>query len=491
MSSDSNIRPPFDRLPTEIADYVHDYDTASSEALDTARYVLMDALGCAMLALHEPECQRHIGPIVPGMSLTHGARVPGTSHELDPVQAAHSIGAMVRWLDYNDTWLAAEWGHPSDNLGAILACADYISRQRRKQGETPLMMQDVINATIKAHEIQGVLALNNSFNRAGIDHVILVKIASTAVATALLGGTKEQIINALSNAWLDGGTLRAYRHAPNTGWRKSWAAGDATARAVRHALLAIDGEMGYPSALTAPRWGFQDVMFGGKPVTLAQPLGCYVMEHVLFKVSYPVEFHAQTAVECAIQLHGKVKSRLSEIVRIEIATQEAAMRIINKSGPLHNHADRDHSLQYAVAIGLLFGTLESVHYSDDVAADPRIDCLRDKMSVSENTQYSRDYLDPEKRSIANAITLHFADGSSEHAAVEYPIGHRRRREVAKPLLIEKFENSIATVFERQRCDELLDLMLKPAELFSLPVDEFMSLWKTSHAPSSKEGGGGW
>lgn len=476
MSSDSNIRPPFDALLVEIADYAHGYDSASAEALDTARLVLMDALGCAMLALHEPECQRHIGPVVPGATLQNGARVPGTNHELDPIQAAHSIGAMIRWLDYNDTWLAAEWGHPSDNLGAILACADYLCRQRRTRNEKPLTMIDVINAAIKAHEIQGVLALDNSFNRVGIDHVILVKIASTAVATMLLGGSREQITNALSNAWLDGGTLRAYRHAPNTGWRKSWAAGDATARAVRHALLAINGEMGYPSALTTTGWGFQDVMFEGRPIVLTQPLGCYVMEHVLFKVSYPVEFHAQTAVECAIQLHGKIKSRLAEIDRIEIATQEAAMRIINKSGPLHNHADRDHSLQYAVAIGLLFGTLESRHYSDEVAEDPRIDHLRDKMVVSENKEYSRDYLDPQKRSIANSVTIHFKDGTTEQATVEYPIGHRRRRDAAKPVLIEKFKHNIATVFEQRKCEELVELMLKPAGLVAMPVDEFMYLW---------------
>ncbi len=467
-----NTRPPFDTLLVEIAHYAQHYNSASAEALDTARYCLMDALGCAMLALHEPECQRHLGPIVPGAVLTNGVRVPGTTYELDPAQAAHNIGSMVRWLDYNDTWLAAEWGHPSDNLGAILACADYISRQ----GTTPLTMNDVLNAMIKAYEIQGVLALNHSFNRVGIDHVILVKVASTAVATALLGGDQQTIINALANAWLDGGTLRTYRHAPNTGWRKSWAAGDATARAVRHALLALKGEMGYPSALTAPQWGFQDVVFKGQPLALAQPLDCYVMEQILFKVSYPVEFHAQTAVECAIQLHNRIKSRFAEIDHIKLATQEAAMRIINKTGPLHNHADRDHSLQYAVAIGLLFGDLESHHYSDEVAEDPRIDHLRSKMVVSENSHYSHDYLDPQKRSIANNIAIHFKDGSVEQAAVEYPIGHRRRRDQAKPLLIEKFENNINSNFPSSRAESLLQLMRDPAQLAAMPVDQFMTLW---------------
>ncbi len=467
-----NIRPPFDTLLVEIADYAHHYNSSSAEALDTARYALLDALGCAMLALHEPACQRHLGPIVPGAVLANGARVPGTSHALDPVQAAHNIGAMIRWLDYNDTWLAAEWGHPSDNLGAILGCADYISRQ----GAIPLTMYDVLNAMIKAYEIQGVLALNHSFNRVGIDHVILVKIASTAVATALFGGDRQTIINALSNAWIDGGALRSYRHAPNTGWRKSWAAGDACARAVQHALLALKGEMGYPSALTAAQWGFQDVMFNGRPIELVQPLGSYVMENILFKVRYPVEFHAQTAVECAIQLHSKIRSRFADINRIELLTQEAAMRIINKTGPLHNHADRDHSLQYAVAIGLLFGDLESHHYSDDVAADPRIDHLRSKMLVTESSDYSRDYLDPQKRSITNQITIHFKDGSRESATVEYPIGHRRRRDLAKPLLIEKFEKSLNTVFPSDRAETLLKLMQDPTQLAAMPVSQFMTLW---------------
>ncbi len=471
-TADDNTRPPFDPVLFDIADYVSGYNTPSEEALQTARYCLMDSLGCTVRALQQAECRRHIGPIVPGAFLKNGARVPGTGLELDPLQAAYNIGVLVRWLDYNDTWLAAEWGHPSDNLGAILACADYLNRQ----GRTALTMQDVLLAKVKAYEIQGVLALENSFNRVGIDHVILVKIASTAVAAWLLGGDREAIASALSNAWADGGTLRAYRHAPNTGWRKSWAAGDATARAVRHALMACSGEMGYPSVLSTPRWGFYDVLFKGKPFQLARPYDCYVMEHILFKVAYPVEFHAQTAVECAIALHPQVKDRLDEIDHIELATQEAAMRIINKSGPLHNPADRDHSLQYAVAIGLLFGELESRHYSDETAADTRIDALRDKMHAEENPGYTRDYFDPDKRSIANTVAVCFSDGSVAKAAVEYPIGHRRRRDEARPLLEEKFRASLALHYDAQKTDQLCELMLDHQRLAAMPVDEFMGLW---------------
>ena len=454
--SDSNVRPPFDDILVETADYVSSYAVESEEALQTARYCLMDALGCAIQALGESECRRHIGPVVPGAFLDKGARVPGTDHELDPVQAAYNIGVLVRWLDYNDTWLAAEWGHPSDNLGAILACADYAARQ----GRADLRMQDVLEAMVKAYEIQGVLALENSFNRAGLDHVILV----------------EAIVNALSNAWIDGGTLRTYRHAPNTGWRKSWAAGDATARAVRLALLAIDGEMGYPSALSAPQWGFYEVLFKGKPFQLARPFGSYVMENILFKVSYPVEFHAQTAVECAIRLHNKVKDRLEQIDHITLTTQEAAMRIINKTGPLHNPADRDHSLQYAVAIGLLFGKLVSQHYSDKVAANPSIDALRDKMRVEENERYTHDYFNPDKRSIANGVSVHFNDGTVEKAAVEYPVGHRRRRDEAHPLLEEKFITSLRTHYPEKRVEQLKALMLDHERLAAMPVDEFMGMW---------------
>ena len=452
----SNTRPPADTLLATLADYVLDATPPSDEALDTARWCLLDSLACAIMALQFPACTKLLGPIVPGTTIVNGARVPGTSYELDPVQAAFNIGTMVRWLDFNDTWLAAEWGHPSDNLGAILATADWLSRNSGsavlqpasewtarglKPRATPLTVRDVLVAMIKAHEIQGVLALDNSFNRVGLDHVLLVRIASTAVTTAMLGGTRDQIINALSHAWLDGSALRTYRHAPNTGSRKSWAAGDATSRAVRLALMAMTGEMGYPSALTAKTWGFQDVSFKGQPVTLARPLGSYVMEQILFKISFPAEFHAQTAVECAVQLHPQVmggKNRLADIVRVELTTHESAIRIIDKTGPLHNPADRDHCLQYMTAIGLLFGNLTAEHYEDATAADPRIDTLRAKMVVTEDKSYSRDYLDPEKRSIANAVQVFFTDGNTtEKIAIAYPIGHRRRRKDGIPLLQQK------------------------------------------------------
>src|SRR5579863_2218493 len=369
-------RPEPDQVLKDIADYVCDYKVKSAEAYKTARYILMDTLGCGMLALAYPACTKLLGPVVPGATMPGGARVPGTSHELDPVQAAFNIGAMVRWLDFNDTWLAAEWGHPSDNLGGILAVADYISRRNVAEGRAPLTIKDVLTAMIKAHEIQGVLALENSYNRVGLDHVLLVRVASTAVVTHMLGGSREDVINAVSNAWVDGGALRTYRHAPNTGSRKSWAAGDATSRAVRHALFALKGEMGYPSALSAKAWGFQDVLFKGKSLSLPQPFGSYVMENVLFKISYPAEFHAQTAVEAAMTLHGQILPRLDEIERVTIETQEPGVRIIDKTGPLANPADRDHCIQYMVAIPLIFGRLTAEDYEDAVARDPRVDALR-------------------------------------------------------------------------------------------------------------------
>jgi 2-methylcitrate dehydratase len=437
MSSDiSNVRPKPDEIIVELAEYAANYEPRSREALETARYNLMDTLGCGLLALRYPECVKRLGPMVPGAVLNAGARVPGTAWQLDPVHAAFNIGAMIRWLDFNDTWLAAEWGHPSDNLGGILALADYLSRTSERQ----FIIADVIKAMIKAHEIQGILALENSFNRVGLDHVLLVRVATAAVATAMLGGSIEQIISAISNAWTDGGALRLYRHAPNTGPRKSWAAGDATSRGVRLALMAVRGEMGYPSALSANTWGFQDVLFEGKPVTLARPLASYVMENVLFKISFPAEFHAQTAVECAFQLHDQVKNRLDQIEKVLITTQESAIRIIDKSGPLYNPADRDHCIQYMTAVGLIFGELTADHYEDAVARDPRIDELRKKMTCVEDSQYSRDYLDPQKRSIANAVQVFFNDRSSTpKVAVEYPVGHRRRRTEGIPLLLKKFE----------------------------------------------------
>jgi 2-methylcitrate dehydratase len=475
--ADLNIRPAPDAEMTAIADYVADYVIHSDEAYDTARYVLMDALGCALLALRFPECARLVRPVVPGTEVPGGVRIPGTAYVLDPVQGAFAIGTMIRWLDYNDTWLAAEWGHPSDNLGGILAVADYVSRERLTTGGKPLSMGDVLTAAIKAHEIQGVMALENGFNRVGLDHVVLVKLATAAVATALLGGGKEEIVNAISHVWVDGQALRTYRHAPNTGPRKSWAAGDATSRGVRLALLATGGEPGYPSALSAPGWGFYDVSFRGKRFNLARAYGSYVMENVLFKVSFPAEFHAQTAVECALQLHPAVVDRLEEIQRIVIHTQESAVRIISKEGPLYNPADRDHCLQYMTAVGLVFGELTADHYGDRVAADPRIDRLRELMEVREEPRYSRDYLDPEKRSIANAVQVFFRDGSAtERVEVEYPVGHRRRRTEALPLLVAKCRENLATRLPVARVEELVALFLDKERLIAMPVTAFMELF---------------
>jgi len=483
----SNIRPPADQLLAELADYALNAKITGDEALDTARWCLADTLACGIMALAYPACTKLLGPIVPGTTIVNGARVPGTGYELDPVQGAFNIGTIVRWLDFNDTWLAAEWGHPSDNLGAILAVSDWLSRHQAA-GTTPaafhstlrlphsaLTMRDVLVAMVKAHEIQGVLALENSFNRVGLDHVLLVRIASTAVTAAMLGGTREQVINAISHAWLDGSALRTYRHAPNTGSRKSWAAGDATSRAVRLALIAMTGEMGYPSVLTAKTWGFQDVSFKGHPVKLARPLGSYVMEHVLFKISFPAEFHAQTAVECAMQLHPLVKDRLDQIERVELTTHESAIRIIDKSGPLHNPADRDHCLQYMAAIGLIFGNLTADHYEDNIAADPRIDALRAKMKVTEDKSYSKDYLDPEKRSIANAIQVIFKDGSkTDRIEVHYPIGHRRRRAEGIPVLQQKARDAFTAHYGKDKVAQLMAMFSNRSALAAMPVHEFAS-----------------
>jgi 2-methylcitrate dehydratase len=476
-TSDTNVRPDFDKELIDIAHYVTHYTIDSPEAYNTARLCLMDTLGCGMLALRYPECTKLLGPVVPGTVVPHGVRVPGTQFELDPIQAAFNIGTIIRWLDFNDTWLAAEWGHPSDNLGGILAVADYISRKRIAVGQSALLMRDVLTAMIKAHEIQGVLALENSFNRVGLDHVVLVKVASTAVITHLLGGNTEEIASALSQAWVDGQSLRTYRHAPNTGSRKSWAAGDATSRAVRLALTTLKGEMGYPSVLSAKTWGFYDVSFKGQPFKFQRAYGSYVMEHVLFKIAYPAEFHAQTAVECALHLHPYIKNRLDDIEKIVLTTHESAIRIISKTGPLYNPADRDHCLQYMVAIGLLFGELTADHYEDKIACDPLIDALREKMVVVENTQFSKDYHDPNKRSIANAMQIHFNDGTAtEQVTVEYPIGHRRRREEGTPILLEKFADNLATRFPRQQTKAILEVCQDSARLETMPVHKFMDMW---------------
>ena len=474
MSADiSNVRPEPDKILVDLAEYAARYEPERREAIETARFDLLDTLGCGLLALRYPDCTKRLGPIVPGAVLNDGARVPGTAWQLDPVQAAFNIGAMIRWLDFTDTWLAAEWGPPSDNLGGILALADYLSRTKQQR----LKISDVLKALIKAHEIQGILALENSFNRVGLDHVLLVRVATAALATAMLGGSIEQIISAVSNAWTDGGALRLYRHAPNTGPRKSWAAGDATSRGVRLALMAVRGEMAYPSALSAKTWGFHDVLFEGKPVTLGRTLASYVMENVLFKIAFPAEFHAQTAVECAFQLHDQVKNRLKEIKAVVITTQESALRIIDKSGPLYNPADRDHCIQYMTAVGLIFGELTADHYEDAVARDPRIDELRDKMTCVEDPQYSKDYLDPEKRSIANAVQVFFTDGSSTaKVAVEYPIGHRRRRAEGIPLLLKKFEANLASRFPPEQCAKILRLCGDSAQLDATPVNEFTDMF---------------
>jgi 2-methylcitrate dehydratase len=475
-TADVNVRPAPDKELVAMADYITNYQINSDLAYSTARYCLMDALGCGILALQYPECKKILGPVIPGTIVPNGSRVPGTKFELDPILAAFNIGAMVRWLDFNDTWLAAEWGHPSDNLGAILSVCDYVSRKNLAAKKSPLLMRDVLTAMIKAYEIQGILALENSFNRVGLDHVVLVKVASTAVATQLLGGTRDDIIKALSHAWLDGQSLRTYRHAPNTGSRKSWAAGDATSRAVRLAWLVLQGEMGYPSALSAKKWGFSDVMFREQHLRIPQPFASYVMENILLKISFPAEFHAQTAVECAIALHPQIKNRIDQIEKIVLTTQESAVRIISKTGPLYNPADRDHCLQYMVAIGLLFGDLKADHYEDSVASDPRIDALRDKMQVSEDQQYSKDYMDASKRSIANSMQVFFKDGThTDKIVVEYPIGHKRRREEGIPVLISKFETNMATEFAADKIQKLKDLFLDMKKLEAVPVNEFMEM----------------
>lgn len=478
----SNNRPLPDQVIVDIATYVDEFDISSKEAIETARYCLMDTLGCGFEALQYPACTKLLGPIIKGTSVPDGVKIPGTNYQLDPILAAFNIGAMIRWLDFNDTWLAAEWGHPSDNLGGILAVADYISRKNISEGKKSLRIIDVLTAMIKAHEIQGVLALENSFNRVGLDHVILVKVASTAVVTKLLGGNKNDIINALSNAFIDGQSLRTYRHSPNTGSRKSWAAGDATSRAVRLAWMTLQGEMGYPSALTAKTWGFYDVLFKGNAFKFQRSYGTYVMEHVLFKISFPAEFHAQTAVECAFKLHQKESTKLDTLEKINaidkivIRTHESAIRIIDKQGPLDNPADRDHCIQYMAAIGLLQGQLTAQDYEDDKAKDPRIDAIRNKMICIEEPQYTKDYLDPEKRSIANAIQIFYKDGStSEEVAVEYPIGHRKRRIEGIPELIKKFKINLARIFDQNKQKEILELCLDHDQFLHTEVPKFMDM----------------
>ncbi len=473
----SNVRPKTDQVIQDIADYALKFPIRSDEAYNTARLCLMDTLGCGFEALSYPACTKLMGPIVPGTVVPNGAKVPGTSFQLDPVMAAFNIGCMIRWLDFNDTWLAAEWGHPSDNLGGILATADYISRTRVAAGKAPLTMRAVLTGMIKAHEIQGVIALENSFNRVGLDHVVLVKVASAAVVTAMLGGTRDEIVDAVSNAWIDGQSLRTYRHTPNTGSRKSWAAGDATSRAVRLALMTLKGEMGYPSALSAKTWGFYDVLFKGKPFRFTRKYGSYVMENVLFKISFPAEFHGQTAAECAVRLFPEVHDRVDDVKKIVITTHESAIRIIDKKGVLNNPADRDHCIQYIVAIGLLKGNVEATDYEDVVAQDPRVDALRSKMVCVEKKQWTRDYLDSSKRSIANAVQIFFKDGSkTANVEVEYPIGHRRRRKEGIPLLEAKFRTNLARRFPAKQQSAIFNLCSDQKRLEATPVHEFVDLF---------------
>jgi len=476
----SNVRPKPDKVLVDIANYAAKSTISSKQAYETARYCLMDTLGCGLEALEYPACTKLLGPIVPGTVVPNGAKVPGTQFQLDPVQAAFNIGAMIRWLDFNDTWLAAEWGHPSDNLGGILATADWLSRNAVAAGKKPLTMQEVLTGMIKAHEIQGCIALENSFNKVGLDHVVLVKVASTAVVANMLGLSKDEIIDAVSLAWVDGQSLRTYRHAPNTGSRKSWAAGDATSRAVRLALMTKTGEMGYPSVLSAKGWGFYDVLFKGKPFAFQRPYGSYVMENVLFKISFPAEFHSQTAVECAMDIHqqlAKAGRKPEDIKKITIRTHEACIRIIDKKGPLNNPADRDHCIQYMVAVPIIFGRLTASDYEDNVASDPRIDKLRDKIVCVEDKQFTKDYHDPEKRSIANALTVEFKDGKKLGEFVcEYPIGHKRRRKEGMPVLVEKFKTNLARRFPAKQQKAILDLCMDEKKLAATPVNEFVDLF---------------
>ena len=467
-----------DQALQDIADYVIDFKVESQEALNTARNCLIDTIGCGLLALKYPNCTRHLGPLVPGTSVENGARVFGKSFELDPVKAAWDIGALVRWLDFNDTWLAEEWGHPSDNLGAIMALSDYISRVNIANHKSPLSIRDVLEYMIKAHEIQGILALENSFNKVGLDHVLLVRVASTAVATHMLGGTREQIIDALSQAWADGSSLRAYRHAPNAGSRKSWAAGDATSRAVRLAMITMAGEMGMPSVLSTPEWGFYDVSFKGREFSFSKSYGTYVMENILFKISFPAEFHAQTAVECAVLLYPEIKEKLNEIERIEVTTHESALRIIDKTGALDNPADRDHCMQYMLAVAMIKGDLVAEFYEDSFhQQNSLIDKLRNKMILKEDKRYSKDYLADDKRSIANALQIFFKDGGqTDKVEVEYPIGHRNRRQEGIPLLERKFFNSLKSIYSKEHSDRIYSLCLDKEKTEQTPVNEFMDMF---------------
>lgn len=476
MASATNVRPTPDKVLVEIAQYVDRYAVKSKLAWETARLTLIDTLGCGFEALSYPACTKLLGPIVPGTIVPNGARVPGTPYVLDPERAALNTGALFRWLDFNDAFYGATVIHPSDTYGGIVPIADWVSRTRVARRKEPLLMRDVLEAGIKAYEVMGGLAIENGFTDVGLDHTILVKIGVTPVVTRLLGGTREEIVNALSNAWLDGHALAAFRRKPNTGSRKSWAAGDAASRGVRLALMAVKGEMGYPAALSAKRWGFYEALFKGKPFTFQRPLGSYVMENTLFKIPYPTAFHGQSGVEAAIKLHPLVKDRLDEIEHIDVKCHNSSMTILDKTGPLYNPADRDHCMQYMMAVGMIYGTMTAEHYEDHIAADPRIDKLRAKMKLSESAQFERDYHDPAKRSNANSIHVYFKDGTKAPlSVVEYPLGHRRRRKEGIPAVMEKFEKNVARVFAAKQRGRIMAVCLDQQKLEATPVNEFMDL----------------
>ena len=489
LNVDYNLRPDYDKVIKDISEYVINYEVTSRDAMETARNCLIDSIGCGLLALQFKECVKHLGPIVEGTAVPNGSRVPGTNFILDPVKAAWDIGCIIRWLDYNDTWLAAEWGHPSDNLGSILGLCDHLSQKRVKDGQNPIFMKEILEFMVMAHEIQGVLAIENSFNRVGLDHVLLVRVASTAISAKIMGGNDEQIKSAISHAWVDGSSLRTYRHAPNAGSRKSWAAGDASSRGVRLADIALRGEMGVPGVLSAPQWGFYDISFNktNKDQKLKdkedqifkfnRDYGSYVMEHILFKIQYPAEFHAQTAVEAAVKLHHDVKEKFDQIEKIVIRTQEPAIRIISKVGNLANAADRDHCIQYMAAVGLIYGDLKAEFYEDDFHNEnPLIDSFRDKMEIIEDKRFSDDYLDPEKRSIANAMKVIFKDGSfTDDVEVEYPIGHKRRRSEGIPLLEQKFLNNLNTCFDKDKSNSIYKLGTNQENLEKTAVHDFMAM----------------
>ncbi len=471
-----NAKPKPDTVISDISSYTHNYKVDSQLAFKTAHYCFLDSLGCALAALKYPQATSIIGPVVP-MTVPHGARVIGTSFELDPVQAAFSNTALIRWLDYNDCWLAAEWGHPSDNLGSIISVADYLNRT----GQAKFTVNDVLEGLIKCHEIQGCLALENSFNAVGLDHVLLVKVASTAVVSKMLGLTEDQTIDALSQAFVDGQALRTYRHAPNTMSRKSWAAADAVARAVNLAYLVKKGQGGMPSILTAKTWGFYDVLFKGKEFKFQRPYGSYVMENVLFKISFPAEFHAQTAVEAALTVNKTLASKnltYKDIKSIRIRTQNAGMRIIDKKGPLHNYADRDHCIQYMVAIPLIYGRLTADDYSDSIASNPDIDALREKMYCVEDEKFTTEYHEPEKRYIGNAIQVTLNDGQVlDDVVVDFPIGHKNRREEGIPVLMEKFKRHLNEQFKPDQVEKILKVSEDYDTLKDLNISDYLALYK--------------